>query len=179
MGLGLAISERIARLLGHSLSLRSRVGRGSVFSITVPLGLAAEIAVPTPVVERTRAAERRSRILVLDNEPLALAGLSALLQRWGHEVLAAASAQQAEALGADGPPPDLLLVDYHLDHGESGIDAAARFRALWGQELPCAVITADPTRTARDAAAALGYAFLQKPVKPAALRALVQRLLGG
>lgn len=179
LGLGLAISERIARLLGHPLNLRSRLGHGSVFSITVPLGLAAEIAAPTPALERARAAERRARILVLDNEPLALAALSALLQRWGHEVLAAANAEQAEKLCAGGPPPDLLLVDYHLDHGESGIDAAARFRELWGMELPCAVITADPTRTARDAAAALGYAFLQKPVKPAALRALVQRLLGG
>jgi Na+/proline symporter/signal transduction histidine kinase len=179
LGLGLAISERIARLLVHPLSLRSRPGRGSVFAITVPLGAAGDVVTATPVVEKHRATELRSRILIVDNEPLALAALRALLQRWGHEVLAAASAEQALQLGADGPAPDLVLVDYHLDHGESGIEAAASFRAFWGAELPCAVITADPTRTARDAAAALGYAFLQKPVKPAALRALVQRLLGG
>ena len=179
LGLGLAISERIARLLGHPLALRSRLGRGSVFAITVPLGAARDLVVPVPVLEKGRAVERRSRILVVDNEPLALAALTALLQRWGHEVLAAASAAEALQLYADGPSPDLVLADYHLDHGESGIEAIARFRAHWGGDLPCAVITADPTRTARDAAAELGHAFLQKPVKPAALRALVQRLLGG
>ncbi|ROH92161.1 response regulator [Stagnimonas aquatica] len=179
LGLGLAISERIARLLGHPLALGSRLGRGSVFSITVPLGSVGDLVVPAPVQDKNRAVELRSRILVVDNEPLALAALTALLQRWGHEVLAATSAAEGLRLYADRPPPDLILADYHLDHGESGIEAIARFRAHWGDELPCAVITADPTRAARDEAAALGHAFLQKPVKPAALRALVQRLLGG
>ncbi len=177
LGLGLAISERIARLLGHGLTLRSWPGRGSVFALTVPLGARADVrAVPEPG-DSERPGERRARVLVLDNEPLALGALTALLQRWGHQVIAAASAAQALGLCRGLPPPELLLVDYHLDDGDSGIDAAGRLCALWQRQVPCAVITADPTRMARDAARAAGYPLLQKPVKPAALRALMQKLL--
>lgn len=177
LGLGLAIAERAARLLGHPLTLRSVPGRGSMFAITVPAGVADGVcALPVPA-ERAGAAASEATILVLDNEPLALAALAALLERWGHRVLPAASGAEAEALVAAHPPPALLLVDYHLDDGESGIAVAARLRARWNAELPCVVITADPTREARDAAAEQGHALLQKPVKPAALRALLQRLL--
>ena len=177
LGLGLAISERIARLLGHALSLRSVPGRGSVFAITVPLGEASGLCVPPTAVERVRGGERRARILILDNEPLALAALAALLERWGHEVFCAANGAEARQRFEGQPPPDLALVDYHLGDGESGIAVAAHLRADWGRDVPCAVITADPTRAARDAAAEQGYPVLQKPVKPAALRALLQKLL--
>lgn len=180
LGLGLAISERITKLLGHTLTLRSWPGRGSLFALTVPLGAASDLKPVIPVdVERVdqRPGAHRARVLVLDNEPLALGALTALLQRWGHEVLPAASGREAHALCEGYAPPDLALVDYHLDDGESGIDVAVQLRALWGVEVPCVVITADPTREARDAAAAQGYALLQKPLKPAALRALMQRLL--
>ena len=177
LGLGLAISERIADLLGHEISLRSWLGRGSVFAITVPLGLAAELraAAPPVVAEHRRAGG--VRVLIIDNEPLALAALRALLERWGHKVIAASSADEALALCEHQAAPDLALVDYHLDDGKSGIAAAAELRKLWQCEVPCVVVTADSTRAARDAAAAAGYALLQKPVKPAALRALMQSLL--
>lgn len=176
LGLGLAISERIGRLLGHPLALRSWPGRGSVFSLSVPLGIVAETSPAAVAAERASEPERAARVLVLENEPLALEALSALLRRWGHQVLPLTSARQALAQ-AEQAPPDLLLVDYHLDEGESGIDVAARLLARWPHPIPCAVLTADPTRAARDAAAARGYALLNKPVKPAALRALLQRLL--
>ena len=177
LGLGLAISERIAKLLGHALTLHSWPGRGSVFALTVPLGHARDLQAAAPATESERPSERRARILVIDNEPLALGALTALLQRWGHEVIPATHAAEARAHCEGRPAPDLLLVDYHLDDGESGIEVATALRLLWQLDVPCAVITADPTRTARDAAAAEGYALLQKPVKPAALKAIMQRLL--
>ena len=180
LGLGLAISERIARLLGHSLSLRSWPGQGSVFALTVPLGAAENLPAPTVAGHEhvvQHPGEQGARVLVLDNEPLALAALTALLQRWGHTVIAASNTETAWQQCQGQPAPDLMLVDYHLDDGKSGIDAAQSLCAQWQLEVPCAVITADPTRAARDAAAAHGYALLQKPVKPAALRALLQRLL--
>jgi signal transduction histidine kinase/CheY-like chemotaxis protein len=176
LGLGLAISDRIARLLRHPLSLRSTPGRGSVFAITVPFGLARAAAAPGTVGGSPAglATERSAHVLVLDNEPLALDALTALLQRWGHTVVAARTAAEAEAVTATRRP-DLLLVDYHLDDGVSGIAVAQALCARWQAVVPCIVITADPTSSARDAAAAAGYALLQKPVKPAALRALLQR----
>ncbi|MES2684160.1 MAG: hybrid sensor histidine kinase/response regulator [Pseudomonadota bacterium] len=177
LGLGLAISERIAKLLDHAISLHSVPGRGSVFAVTVPLGAARDLPLPRAAGDTERANDQSAQVLIIDNEPLALAALSALLQRWGHHVMAAADLDAALALTAGKAPPDLLLVDYHLDDNQSGIDAAARLCAHWRVAVPCAVITADPTRAARDAAMAAGHALLQKPVKPAALRALVQRLL--
>ena len=176
LGLGLAISERIGRLLGHPLTLRSWPGRGSVFGLGVPLGVAAKTTPSAANVEGTIEPVRSARVLVLENEPLALEALSALLRRWGHTVVPLTSAAQALAQSRQ-EPPDLLLVDYHLDEGESGIEVAAQLLASWQRSVPCAVLTADPTRGARDAAAARGYALLNKPVKPAALRALLQKLL--
>ncbi len=176
LGLGLAISERIALLLQHRLTLRSWPGRGSVFALTVPLGSAKDLKSATRS-DSNNHRERPVTVLLLDNEPLALGALAALLQRWGHQVIAVAGVSAAIAACQHRPAPDLVLVDYHLDDGDSGIDVATRLRALWQTDVPCAVITADPTSAAREAAAAHGYALLQKPVKPASLRALMQRLL--
>ena len=177
LGLGLAISERIARLLGHPLALRSWPGQGSVFSISVPLGEASALHSAASSPEAERPEQPPAHILILDNEPLALAALQALLERWGHRVTTFSSASQVLQYGQAHAAPALLLVDYHLDDGQSGIAVASQLCTHWQAAVPCAVITADPTSAARDAAAAAGYGLLQKPVKPAALRALMQRLL--
>ena len=73
--------------------------------------------------------------------------------------------------------PDLLLVDYHLDAGVSGIGVAEELQSLWGGEIPSIIITADHTQAAKRAAALRGYQVLPKPLKPAALRALMNRML--
>ncbi|MDR3419221.1 MAG: PAS domain-containing hybrid sensor histidine kinase/response regulator [Nevskia sp.] len=177
LGLGLAIAERIAQRLGHPLSLRSWPGKGSVFGITVPLGEAARIAPPPrPAIRRSSDRVAGATVLCLDNEPAVLAGMVALLGNWGCRVLG--MRDRAEALEATGQDaPDLLLVDYHLDGGVNGIAVAEELRKLWDTDVPVLVITADHTQGAREAAAAHGFTLLPKPVKPAALRALMGRLL--
>jgi Na+/proline symporter/signal transduction histidine kinase len=178
LGLGLAIAERIAQRLGHRLSLRSWPGRGSVFAITVPLGERARIA-PPPRQEFRRSSDRVAGALVLclDNEPSVLAGMEALLGNWGCRVIGVRDRAAALAAVEQHEVPDLLLMDYHLDGGINGIEVAEELRQLWHAELPVLVLTADHTQQAREAAAARGFTLLPKPVKPAALRALMGRLL--
>jgi CheY-like chemotaxis protein len=115
-----------------------------------------------------------AKVLCMENEPAVLAGMQALLKGWGCEVWPAASLEAAQDYLT---PPDLILVDYHLDNGEDGIHAVRLLHAQWKREVPGIVITADHTLAAKQAAAAQGYALLPKPVKPAALRALISRVL--
>jgi Na+/proline symporter/CheY-like chemotaxis protein len=184
LGLGLAIAERLSRLLGHPLGLRSWPGRGSVFTITVPLGRRAALAAPAPAAPRHRQDRiAGARVLVLDNEPAVLDGMRALLSGWGCTVIAARDLAEARTqFGSSTIAPDLALIDFHLDPDQdgntTGIVAMQQLRDLWKADIPGIVITADHTAEARAAAAEHGYALLPKPIKPAALRALMSRVLG-
>ena len=180
LGLGLAIAERIAQRLEHRIGLRSWPGRGSVFSITVPLGQAALVA-PPQRLENRRSGDRVAGAVVLcvDNEPAVLAGMQALLGNWGCRVIGARDREAALSAARQQPAPELLLMDYHLDGRANGIELAEELLECWGGGIPVLVITADHTQQAREAAAARGFTLLPKPVKPAALRALMGRLLSG
>ena len=179
LGLGLAIADRIAGMLGHPLSLRSWPGHGSVFAISVPLGDIAAVSLSrpsTPDLAEDRLAGRR--VLCMENEPAVLSGIEALLSGWGCHTVAVRNRESAMGWVRKGEAlPDILLVDYHLDHGESGLELAEELQALWGAHVPSVVITADHTQDAQTAANARGCQILRKPVKPAALRAVMNRLL--
>jgi Na+/proline symporter/signal transduction histidine kinase len=174
LGLGLSIVERIARVLDYKVELSSRVGRGSHFSVAVPL--AAPISTTTPVQTPLRVDPGQlagMTVLCIDNDPQILDGMDALLSGWGCEVLKAADLQAALA-AADSVPGALsgLLVDYHLDNA-NGVDAIVALRARLGRDLPAILITADRTLRVRDEARRHNIPVLHKPVKPAALRALL------
>jgi signal transduction histidine kinase/CheY-like chemotaxis protein len=174
LGLGLSIVERIARVLDHPIAVRSIPGRGSRFCVEVPLSSASPASRPREG-GRDGGRLRLSGIAVLciDNDIAILDGMETLLGGWGCRVLKAADLAGALAvLGADAPVPDALLVDYHLDHG-NGIDAIAELRRKSGAELPAILITADRSPHVRDEARARGIQVLNKPLKPAALRALL------
>jgi signal transduction histidine kinase/Na+/proline symporter len=174
LGIGLAIADRIARLLDHRLGLRSAPGRGSVFSIAVPITAPAPL--PTPMTPDTAALDDRVRVLVVDNDDAVMRGMRSLLEGWHCEVLVAGNARDAEAL-AIAARPALLLLDYHLDDGDTGLALHARLRARLG-EVPAIVISADHGEALRQAAAAAGCHLLHKPLKPLALKSLMARLLG-
>ncbi|WP_049621292.1 hybrid sensor histidine kinase/response regulator [Frateuria defendens] len=176
LGLGLSICERIAGMLGHRLDLRSRIGYGSGFSITVPR---AEAAPP-----RRRSVPRSGSgsgeqlpltVLCLDNDTAILEGMQALLRRWGVDCRVAQDAAQAGRELSRGPV-DMILVDYHLAEGEDGLRAIEQLRQARGELPPVAMITADGSSELKLRARALGYPLLHKPVRPAALRALLSSL---
>lgn len=179
VGLGLAIVERIARILDYPIKVRSQPGRGSVFSIRVPLAsptqqrAAAPLAVPQP---RLGDPLPGRRLLVLDNELSILHSMSALLEQWGCEVLTATDQASAlQVLGASAP--ELILADFHLDHGVVGSQVVQNLRQHFGANIAAVMITADRSDQCRRELHGMGVPLLNKPVKPGKLRAVLSQIL--
>ncbi|MBV8167446.1 MAG: PAS-domain containing protein [Alphaproteobacteria bacterium] len=174
LGLGLAIVDRIAHMLEHPVDVRSTLGRGSMFAVTVPRAPRGA-ATPLPI-RRRGAGFAGARVVCIDNDATILDGMAALLGGWDCRVIGAATAAGALAqLG--GERPDALIVDYHLDGGTTGLAALAELQAALGGGVPGLVLTADHGDAARAAVAAAGYPLLTKPLRPGALRALLARLI--
>jgi Na+/proline symporter/signal transduction histidine kinase len=174
LGLGLSIVERIARVLEHDITVSSAVGRGSRFSVAVPLSAAI------PVSQQQRVPRDIDRVqlsgitvLCIDNDLAILDGMDTLLAGWGCRVFKAPDLKTAVAVVAEAKvTPDGLLVDYHLDDG-NGIEAITELRRRFGADLNAILITADRTPHVREKARAETIQVLNKPLKPAALRALL------
>ncbi|MNZ64313.1 Non-motile and phage-resistance protein [compost metagenome] len=176
LGLGLAIADGLCRVLGHTLRVRSWPGRGSVFSVSVPLAR-AQTAAPVKVAELNGKLLNGAQVLCIDNEDSILIGMNSLLSRWGCQVWTARNREECAALLGEGMRPQLALVDYHLDHGETGTDLMAWLRTQMGEPVPGVVISADGRPETVDLVHAAGLDYLAKPVKPAALRALLSRYI--
>jgi Na+/proline symporter/signal transduction histidine kinase len=174
LGLGLSIVERISRVLEHPVRVKSEPGRGSVFSVEVPVAAAVSAGTPRRSPVRADPAQLAGMaVLCIDNDPQILDGMEALLGGWGCQVLKASDLPSAiTAIEAVKPILSGLLVDYHLDNG-NGIDAIVELRKRFGADLPAILITADRTPPVRDEARARDVPIVNKPVKPAALRALL------
>jgi len=180
LGLGLSICDRIARLLDLQLQLRSRVGQGSVFSVRLPAAAARLAATPATTDAGVAPASPSSlvggTVLCVDNEEEILLGMVALLERWGVRVVTARTAEEARRLFVQHAP-DVVLADYRLD-GEDcdGLELLQSLRVGGVVQVTAALVTADHSSAVVERARALGYAVLRKPVKPAALRALLGAL---
>ena len=175
IGLGLSIVERIARVLEHPITFASQVDRGTHFSIEVPVAPTehGEMRPPEPRIDHGRIAG--ALVLCVDNDRQILDGMAALLRDWQCETILATDLPEAIAgVRAAGKPPGGLLVDYHLDQG-NGIEAVAELRRLFGAEIPAVLITADRSAGVRETARAYAIQVLNKPLKPASLRALVSQ----
>jgi signal transduction histidine kinase/CheY-like chemotaxis protein len=175
LGLGLAIVDRMARLLGHALSLRSVPGRGTVFSLDIPLapGMVGDAALEEPPLEDVT--RMQGRVLVVDDDLAVRDALTSLLRLWGLTVMEAANS--TAALTTLDRAPDLLITDYRLAD-QNGLTLARSLRARWPDtEFPVIIITGDTSpESVRDLQAG-GCPVLHKPVRPARLRALVGHLL--
>ncbi len=177
LGLGLAIVDRVARMLDHEITLRSQVGKGSVFAVTVPVGDAiperpAVTEMPDPHIRELSGAV----VLCIDDNPDILDGMAALLGGWHCDVrLAASGAEWRDAL--HGETPDLVLADYHLDDDKDGLELIAEICGEFGRIIPAIVISADQSEALGEEATRRGHAMVAKPIKPAALRALMTHLL--
>jgi len=174
VGLGLSIVERIARVLACEVVLQSAPGRGSRFSVEVPRASGAIIQARAARLLQPEAGSLAGTVvLCIDNERAILDGMQRLLGGWGCQVLTAVDLPEAlAAMEASQVEPDGLLVDYHLDGG-NGIAAIAELRRRAARHIPSILITADRSARIRDEARTEGAHVLNKPVKPASLRALI------
>jgi CheY-like chemotaxis protein len=174
LGLGLSIVERLARVLNHGIALDANVGGGSFFSVTVPVAknitFTAAVTSATPL---SKAPMSGTLIVCIENDPAILDGMKTLLTAWDARVIAVSDPEAAiAAIEAAGERVTGLLVDYHLDRG-NGVAAIRDIRHRFGESIPAILITADRSPNVRLAARQEKIAVLNKPVKPASLRALL------
>lgn len=171
LGLGLAIADRIAQLLHAPLALRSRLGRGTMFSVRVPRIAVGRAEAPA----EPRRGLAGTRVLLVDNDPLALAALASLLQGWGCDVITAGDGRSAEQVLESGAAA-LWLFDYHLDDDDTGTALVARLSERF-EPRPAVILSADTGEAVRRAVHEAGLPLLAKPMKPLALKSVLDRLL--
>lgn len=179
LGLGLAIVDRLARLLGLQVRVRSVQGHGSVFAIDVQR---ADAVIRLPVDPAGQTAIMRfdaMPVLLIDDDPIARDATAGLLAQWGCQVFSAASGADAMYHLRDRWMPRLIICDYRLGANELGTALVRKVRTHVAREIPAVIISADAGTMLRDEAAATGAYLLHKPLNPARLRAFLLHVASG
>ena len=176
LGLGLSIVKRSADLLGHAITLRSAPGRGSCFTISVPIGVKAAANEP-PLAQRAETASGNLFglfIVVIDDEQDIRFAMQSILEQWGCHVLTAGSHQEAiDRLSDHLRTPDLLISDYRLRDHQTGIIAIEAVRRTLEENIPAIIITGDITAEDLRQVTALGLPLAHKPISAEHLKALI------
>jgi CheY-like chemotaxis protein len=177
MGVGLSIVNRVSRLLNHSLVLRSSLGCGTRFTLTVPL-VAPRM---TGAYEKTREHAAKVdftglRVLLIEDDALGRAGLAALLTSWGCRVTETDGAKAACESYRPDQAPEIIISDFRLGGGINGIEAIDRLRSVAGMPIAAFLISGDTDAQLRQQAQAAELSLQQKPVRPAKLRNLIRHL---
>jgi Na+/proline symporter/signal transduction histidine kinase len=174
LGLGLSIVQRMARVLNHGLALDANRGGGSHFSVTVPTSdKVTYIGTIANVMAASRMPLEGALIVCVENDPAILDGMRTLLTGWGAEVIAESDGASAiAAVEASRRLPTGMLVDYHLDRG-NGLAVIRDIRERFGRDVPAILITADRSPSVREAIRSSNIRLFNKPIKPAALRAML------
>jgi signal transduction histidine kinase/Na+/proline symporter/CheY-like chemotaxis protein len=167
-GLGLAIADRVCKLLNHDLTVRSILSKGSVFSVTVPISQTIPSAPSLPVPGSLPSG---MRVLCVENDSAVLQSMEALLTRWGAQVATATSMGQAVALSGSW---DVILADHHLESDGNGLDL---IETMMDRANVLALITADQSEETLARAAEMGVEVIRKPVAPATLRIFLSQAL--
>jgi signal transduction histidine kinase/ActR/RegA family two-component response regulator len=174
LGLGLAIVDRLCRLLGHPIEVKSTVDKGSMFAVTVPLAPADKRAIEASIVPRAQPSLVSDKlVLVIDDDPLVLEGMSGIFRQWGCRVITADCDSKAlKAATEQDDLPDLIISDYHLANGRTGIETIEWLRREMATPIPAFLISGDTDPATLHEAKVKGFHLLHKPVNPMALRAM-------
>ncbi len=179
LGLGLAIVQRIAKLLDHEIIVRSKLGKGSLFAIQVPRAAGSMARPARPPAERRPQSSFDGRTLVaIEDEASILDGLERLLTAWGAEVFACSTVDEALIqLSLAAREPDVIIADYRLSSGLNGLHAVKKSRTAFDKDLPAIVITGDTSTSVTESIKASGCRLVHKPLEPQVLRRLIDELL--
>lgn len=177
LGLGLTIVERISALLHHSIEVKSVVNQGSCFEITVPIGAAeyASDAIQNNSITDSAVLLTNKVVVLIENDKNTIEAVSHLLGSWGATVYAFVNIE--DALSHCPTCPDLLFLDYHLDDGATGAQAATALRKKWQLNIPAVLSSADRTEEVRKQAIDAQLHYLPKPIKPAALKRFIKQVI--
>jgi signal transduction histidine kinase len=186
LGLGLSIVESISRVLDHKVDVKSLPGKGSTFSTIVPISAAPAQTIREVEQPRSSKTPLSGMVVVcIDNEPAILDGMRIVLEGWGCIVITGASSESARAAlrtanqaASDSAffiTPDLIIADYHLDD-EDGLSVIGLLRRQWGADIKAVLLTADRSPHMRSQAAEAEIHVMNKPLKPAALRAFMAQV---
>ena len=176
LGLGLYFVKRLCMLLNHEIQVHSIFNQGSTFGLLLP------VTQQQPPVETNHkpvifSPSPNTKVVVIDDDLATLQGMERLLVEWGYEALCGDSITKVLALLKDkGKAPDLIISDYHLEDGTTGIDAIAQLRKIFATDITGIIITGD-TRLYKDSLEMSAVAVVHKPLNPIQLRSIVQRLL--
>ena len=180
LGLGLAIVDKITRILGHPIRVSSQLGKGSMFAVSVPLAGVHELQRPAVVDVPSYHQDHLEgvRVWVIDNDPAICLAMRTLLESWGCWVTTALSEEDlGEQVGNFEMPVDLLIVDYHLDHDVNGVDVVVNIHQQRPTPIPTLMITANYSNELKQQMRALGHTLMHKPVKPMHLKTAMNHLL--
>ena len=179
LGLGLAIVQRLADLLGHKIDVRSGVGAGSVFSIEIPIGRAEAVKPAVPNQNETQGSTPSpGTILIVDDDLAVLETLQLLFDGEGHRTVVAADGHEALQLAGQGSNmPDLIIADYNLPKGLTGLETISRLQKQAQRAIPAVILTGDISTDSLREVAGHGCLHLSKPVRAKELTRLAQRLL--
>lgn len=179
LGLGLAIVRRIEGLLGCHVSVSSEAGVGSVFSFEILKGDATKLVQPFFISHAPNDLSGSVVALVEDDQDIRELAAD-LMEQWGCRVFAGEFAEDVmRKLDIAGVRPDLLVCDYRLPHGMTGIHVIRRVRELWGAEVAALVLTGDTASETLYEIRDSGAILLHKPISPVRLRSMMYFTLHG
>jgi signal transduction histidine kinase/Na+/proline symporter/CheY-like chemotaxis protein len=175
-GLGLGIALRFARLLNHEINVRSFDGRGSLFSLMVPMSEKDSSQLAEAANTGTLSGLESLNIFYVDDDENNIHALSTLMDNWGCTFTSATSRESSLEYASNHDAPDVILMDYQLGPESNGIQLADELLEHW-QNIPVCIVSAAPDEDLSSRVTGHGFDFLRKPIKPGKLRALLERYL--
>lgn len=176
LGIGLSIVQRLSKLLNHELEIISDIDRGSTFAVMVPL-IKTDFKTNTSRLRISCNLDtfNGNRVLVIDDDVLILRSMHSLLTHWGCSVTSVTSGKEAcDLIQPETPEPNIIIADYKLQDGETGIDAIKLIKRMLNISAPILIITGDTSEETINEIKSQGYSYLHKPIAASKLRSILR-----